>query len=89
MKNRENRLSCQEYLLEKGYPAELLNVIDTSDVEKFKNKADKANDVYFRMQQAQNVAPLASLDDCNYDAVASAFKDTKHEPKKFGKHYNG
>ena len=82
---RESKLSCKEYLIEKGYPAELLDVIDTSDVETFKNKADKANDVYFRMQQAQNVAPLANLDNSNYDAVASAFVDTKHEPKQYGR----
>lgn len=82
---RESKLSCKEYLIEKGYPAELLDVIDTSDVETFKNKADKANNVYFRMQQAQNVAPLANLDNSNYDAVASAFVDTKHEPKQYGR----
>lgn len=82
---RESKLSCKEYLIEKGYPAELLDVIDTSDVETFKNKADKANNVYFRMQQAQNVAPLADLDSSNYDAVASAFVDTKHEPKQYGR----
>ena len=78
---REKKLSCKEYLLEKGYPAELLDVIDTSDVETFKNKADKANNVYYSMQQAQNVAPLANLESRNYDAIASAFGDTKHEPK--------
>jgi hypothetical protein len=37
------------------------------------------------MQQAQNVAPLANLDNSNYDAVASAFVDTKHKPKQYGR----
>lgn len=80
---RESKLSCKEYLLEKGYPVELLDVIDTSDVETFKNKADKANNVYYSTQQAQNVAPLANLESGNYDAIASAFSNTKHEPKPY------
>lgn len=37
---RESRLSCREYLVDRKYPAELLDVIDTSDIEKFKTKAD-------------------------------------------------
>lgn len=37
---RERRLSCREYLIDKGYPAELMDVIDTSDIEGFKTKAD-------------------------------------------------
>ena len=37
---RESRLSCREYLIDKGYPADLLDVIDTSDIEGFKTKAD-------------------------------------------------
>lgn len=82
LKDRENRFSCKEYLLEKGYPAELLNVIDTTDVDNFKKKADKANDIYHSMQQASNVAPLAELEG-TYDATASAFNNTKHEPKGY------
>lgn len=88
LNSRESRLNCREYLIEKGYPAELLDIIDTTDVENFKKKADRANNVYFSMQQENNVAPLANLEG-NYDVMASAFENTKHEPRKFGKHYNG
>ena len=37
---RESRLSCREYLIDQGYPAELLDVIDTSNIEEFMTKAD-------------------------------------------------
>lgn len=37
---RENKLSCREYLVSSGHPAELLDVIDTSDIESFKAKAE-------------------------------------------------
>ena len=38
--DRENRISCREYVLEHGIPAQLLEVLDTSNHEEFKKKAD-------------------------------------------------
>lgn len=32
---RENRLACAEILTERGYPKELLQILDTSDAERF------------------------------------------------------
>ena len=46
LKAREAKLDCREYLTEKKYPAELLDVLDTSDVEKFKAAADKLQSIY-------------------------------------------
>ena len=46
LKARESKLDCREYLNEKSYPAELLEVLDTSDVEKFKSNADKLQGIY-------------------------------------------
>lgn len=46
LKARESKLDCREYLSEKKYPAELLEVLDTSDVEKFKATADKIQEMY-------------------------------------------
>lgn len=37
---RENKLFCREYLVNGGHPVELLDVIDTSDIEGFKTKAE-------------------------------------------------
>ena len=80
---RENRLNCREYLLDKGYPAELLDIIDTSDVEAFKSKADKASQVYGSRQQDTFVAPLASTEPTSYNAVGSVFENKKHTPKPY------
>ena len=46
LQERENRMSCKEYLHENNYPAELLDVIDCSDVEKFKETVGKVNGLY-------------------------------------------
>lgn len=80
---RENRLSCREYLLEKGYPAELLDIIDTSDVDTFKNKADKASVVFESRQHSRFVAPLASTESIMQGNISHAFENTKHQPKQY------
>lgn len=76
---RENRLSCREYLLDKGYPVELLEIIDTSDVSKFMEKADKSNQLFGGMNQ--EVAPLASTE--RVSGSADKFPDTTHVPKGY------
>ena len=38
---REAAITCKEYVSEKGYPADLLDIIGTSNVDDFKAKADK------------------------------------------------
>lgn len=38
---REAQIDCREYVMEKGYSKILLEVLDTSDVKKFKEAADK------------------------------------------------
>lgn len=37
---RENRLACREYVMDQGLPSKLLDVLDTSNQEDFKAKAD-------------------------------------------------
>lgn len=79
---KESRLSCREYLLEKSYPAKLLDIIDTSDVEAFKSKADSASQMFggSRMRRV----PLASTEDGLKSDAAMAFAgNQKHVPKKF------
>ena len=46
LKARESKLDCREYLIEKKYPTELLDILDISDVEKFKTAADKIQAIY-------------------------------------------
>ena len=76
---RESRLNCKEYLIDKGYSSELLDIIDTSDVETFIKKADRLDAMYRR--EHQEVAPLASTEGYCGDSVAEAFDNTKHTPK--------
>lgn len=38
---RENKLACRDFLEEKKYKPELMEIFDTSDVEKFKEKVEK------------------------------------------------
>lgn len=81
---REKRLDCREYLVDKGYPVELLDVIDTSDVEAFKQKADTALAV-FAAQQRRSAAPLynAERPPQNTDIDSAFSGKKKHTPKKF------
>ena len=41
LKAREARLDCREYLDTQGYPAALLDVLDSSDTAKFKASVEK------------------------------------------------
>lgn len=40
LNDRENKIACREYIMDQGLPAQLLDVLDTSNHEEFKNKAD-------------------------------------------------
>ena len=82
---REKRMDCREYLTDQGYPVELLEIIDTSDVDEFKKRADMAYRLTGR-SQVEYVAPLASLERVSGDAesIKTVFGTPgKHKPKKF------
>lgn len=83
---RASRLDCQEYIVESGYPKELLDSIDTSDVEAFKQKADMMVRV-FESRQARQIAPIGSFEPImtgSKGPIASAFApDQKHTPKPY------
>lgn len=46
LKARESKLQCKEYILEKGYSADLAEILDISDFETFKEKADRLAEIY-------------------------------------------
>lgn len=78
LKAREARLDCRDYLDSKKYPASLLDVLDSSDVEKFKSTAD-ALVGRFPSVASQEVPPpyAAGTGTSNYfgsDQIANAFK---------------
>ena len=83
LKAREARLDCRDYLDSKKYPAKLLELLDTSDVEKFKSAADAMVEGFPSiMQPAYEVPPpyAAGTGTGNFggsDAFANAFKPPK------------
>ena len=82
---RENKIACHEYLIEKGYSFELLDIIGTDNVDDFKAKADKLAELaeqrpvaYPNVKDRGEVVNIKS----EKDDIASAFaKDRKHIPK--------
>ena len=78
---RESRLKCREYLMEKGYKSDLLDIIDTSNVEEFGKKADAVSRMYGC--EETDIAPLASSPDDHGSGGVSAFPDTTHVPKGY------
>ena len=86
LKARENRLDCREYLADKEYPRELLDALDTSDIDRFKASADKIAALYAKAGNSAHPAtstgsmayrmtggsPHAALD----TKLANAFRPT-------------
>lgn len=81
---REARLNCREYLTEKGHPAALLDVLDTTDFEKFKKAVETMQE---KMPQAFGTAPRPTgarvsvgapiLMSGQLDPIAAAFKQDR------------
>lgn len=75
---RENKLTCREYLTEKGYRAELLDILDASDAEHFKQAVDKLVALCPELDTARagNVPRVVSRTSGGGmdDRIASAFK---------------
>lgn len=80
LKAREARLDCWDYLNSKKYPADLLDVLDCSDVEKFKTSVDTMVEKFPAMVQAQTppmyargtgTTPMIHQDN---DPISAAFK---------------
>ena len=77
--DREKKLDCKEYLMDKNYPMEMLEIIDTTDVEEFKRKADKANAIV--IQKDFKVPPLASTEEPVFTASKGFERNRKHTPR--------
>lgn len=87
LQTRENRMTCREFLNDNKYPAELLDLVDCSDVERFKETIGKINGLYeaahnrpyFVSVKASNAPRFCSASDGNrhsggdYDPIREAF----------------
>lgn len=46
LKARESRFDCREFVAEQNYPVELLDILDTSDVDKFKKMVEELSNLF-------------------------------------------
>ena len=88
---REARLDCREYLADRGYPAGLLDILDTSDKKAFSKNADALADLFQKHFQDRAAAqrrpapPLADLEPRSSSARMIGSEALRHKPK--GKYY--
>ena len=84
LQTRENRMTCREFLNDNKYPAELLDLVDCSDVEKFKETIGKINGLYeaahnrpyfssIKEPQRHFAAPRSENNGGSYDPFREAF----------------
>lgn len=75
---RENACKCMEFILNNDkYPNELLGVLDTSDFEKFKKKADKLIEIFPKINsKPARIVPVVGADaeESRINEIAEAFK---------------
>lgn len=76
LRAREARLSCREFVAEKGYPAGLLDILDTSDFERFQAALEKLDNLLGLPCKDRKLpmftGPLGNVG--TPDAIAGAFK---------------
>ena len=82
LKARENRLDCREFLSDKKYPIELLDILPTADVDTFKASVEKLAALFRSMEDdgptitVDLTAPLTSSPSRS-NPIADAFKPPK------------
>lgn len=83
LKAKESRLDCREYLSDKKYPVELLDILDTADVESFKGNVERLARLFRSMEDTGGPtitvdlsAPLSGSPNRS-NSVADAFKPPK------------
>lgn len=83
LKAREARMDCREYLSDKKYPADLLDILPTGDIEAFKASVEKLAGLFQRPAPTGNTirvdlgGPLTGTPPRNADGIADAFKPPK------------
>lgn len=85
---RASRLDCKEYILNNGLSMDLLDVIDTSDVAAFKEKAAKIKDVIDKAVPAyptvKDGGSVRKVEEDPDAAIKKAFsKGAAHKPKQW------
>lgn len=81
----QSRYECQKHLEHMRYPLELLDELDTSDVDTFKQQAYRLATAFANRPQ-RKAPPMRNPDadeKSSFYDVDSAFRDAKHTPKKY------
>lgn len=76
---REARLDCREYLDTQGYPAALLDVLDSSDTDKFKTAVEKLVQTFPQITGKSSAPRVLS----GWTPGASTSKD-RYQPEQGG-----
>ena len=83
LKARENRLDCREFLSDKKYPVELLDILPTADVETFKGSVERLAELFRNMEYdgptitVDLAGPLGGSSCSRPTPIADAFKPPK------------
>ena len=84
LRAREARLACREYISEHGYPSALLELLDTSDPERFRGAVEQLDSMASlpsktRKPAPRLVAPMGSV--APRDAAAALLEEAFKPPK--------
>lgn len=72
---RENRMTCAERLAEKKYPKELLEILDTSDADKFMENVEKLAGIGLHPADAKPIPRMVAVTPGpNYAAYDADFR---------------
>lgn len=76
LRARESKMDCREFVTEKGYPAGLLDILDTSDFERFRTSVEKL-DKLLGLPSKERKLPIFTMPigtGSNTDEIADAFR---------------
>lgn len=78
---REAKISCMEYVYSMGYSKDIIDLLDVSDVEAFKEKADKLNAMLSGPQAAESTGPEGTGSFGNFGRDHSLPKEESEDSK--------
>lgn len=78
---RETKLKCKEYLSDRGYPSDLLEILTLDDYEAFKKKADKV--MQLDSARRRTAMPIAKPEDTRNTTDGFSRSAGKHKPKNY------
>ena len=86
LKAREARMDCREFISSEGYPAELLELFDTTDVEKFKAAVEKLDGIVdlpsnHRKPVPRIVGPMGGGTGAPLDRTSALLQEAFKPPK--------